>query len=228
MAAGFREELQAAVDERHQANHPLIDKWANEGVKDETVTGTICEHWYWISKLVPAAMFLICADAPEDVIDLEMENIGEELNPDNPHPDLIVRFAEACDVSREKLDAGRGLPTTEAWLEWELNVAKNQHWIAAMAAVHISSEAQEPKLFSRILPSMRESDRFTEHELEYWWLHAEVDVEHGGHALAMLEKHCTTRETQDLALHWAREGARRKYLFWDGINLHYEMGYRLQ
>ncbi len=61
-----------------------------------------------------------------------------------------------------------------------------------------------------------------------WWLHAEVDVEHRGQALAMLEKHCTTRETQDMALHWAREGARMKYLFWDGINLHYERGYRLQ
>ena len=44
----------------------------------------------------------------------------------------------------------------------------------------------------------------------------------------MLEKHCTTRETRELALHWAREGARMKYMFWDGINLHYEMGYRLQ
>ena len=43
-----------------------------------------------------------------------------------------------------------------------------------------------------------------------------------------LEKHCTTRETQDIAIHWAREGARMKYMFWDGINLHYEVGYPLQ
>ena len=124
MAMAFRDELQAAVDERHQANHQLIEKWANTGVKDETVTGVICEHWYWINKLVPAAMFLICANAPPDVIDLEMENIDEEINPDNPHVDLIVRFAEACGVSREQLKAGRGLPTTETWLNWELTVAK--------------------------------------------------------------------------------------------------------
>ncbi len=81
MATGFREELQAVVDKRHQANHPLIEQWASAGVKDETVTGAICEHWYWLNKLVPAALFLICAKAPPDVIDLEMENIDEETNP---------------------------------------------------------------------------------------------------------------------------------------------------
>ena len=31
-----------------------------------------------------------------------------------------------------------------------------------------------------------------------------------------------------MALRYARDGARMKYLFWDGINLHYEIGYRLQ
>ena len=31
-----------------------------------------------------------------------------------------------------------------------------------------------------------------------------------------------------MALHYAAEGARLKYMFWDGINLHYEVGYRLQ
>ena len=167
MATGFREELQAVVDKRHQANHPLIEQWASAGVKDETVTGAICEHWYWLNKLVPAALFLICAKAPPDVIDLEMENIDEETNPENPHVELIVRFAEACGVSRDQLESGRGLPTTESWLNWELTVAKEQPWIAAMAAIHIASEAQEPKLFSKILPSLRASDRFTEYELEY-------------------------------------------------------------
>jgi hypothetical protein len=31
-----------------------------------------------------------------------------------------------------------------------------------------------------------------------------------------------------MAIHWAGEGARNKWMFWDGIYLHYEMGYKLQ
>ena len=152
-------------------------------------------------------------------VELEMENYGEELDPANPHPELIKRFARACGISDAQLEAGRGLPTTEAWLKFELNTCRDQHWIAAMAATHVASEAQEPVLISKILPALRNVYKFSEPELEFWWLHAEVDVDHGGQALNMLAKHCTTRELQDMAIHWAYEGARNKWLFWDGINL---------
>lgn len=224
----FRQAVNAAIGRRHQANHPLIDKFARGEVKRETVAGTITEIWYWISKLIPQALLLIAAKGPQDVVELEMENYGEELDPANPHPELIKRFARACGITDAQLETGRGLPTTEAWLDFELNTCRDQHWIAAMAATHVASEAQEPVLISKILPALRNVYKFSEPELEFWWLHAEVDIDHGGQALNMLVKHCKTRELQEMAIHWAGEGARNKWLFWDGINLHYEMGYKLQ
>ena len=227
-ADSFKEELQGAVNERHQANHPLVDKIAAGEAKRETITGAISEHWHWIGNLLPEAFYNICSRAPQDVIDMEVENLEEETHPENPHIDLIVRFAEACGVPHAELKVGRGLPTTESWLNWELSATRNQPWIAGLAAVHVSSEAQEPRLFSKILPALRETYSFSEHDLEYWWLHAEADIEHGGRAMDILAKHCDTREKQELAIHWAREGARMKYMFWDGINIHYEMGYALQ
>ena len=228
MTGTFREELQGVVDARHQADHPLIDKWAAGEVGRETIAGAIREHWYWIGNLIPTALFNICANAPDDVVEMEMENYREETDPANPHVELLLRFCEACGMTRERLATGRGLPTTECWLDWELNTSATRHWIAGVAGVHIASEAQEPRLFSKVLPALRETYGFTEHELEYWWVHAEADIEHGGRAFEILVKHCDTREKQDMALHYAAEGARLKYMFWDGINLHYEVGYRLQ
>ena len=223
--SAFRQELQGAVDQRHQANHPLIDKWSRGEVSRDTIKGTAAEIWHWISHLIPEAFFSICAKAPQDVIDMEMENYREETDPKNPHMDLILRFAKACGHDLEELKAGRGLPTTEAWANWELRVAKEESWIAGVAAVHIASEAQEPALIQRILPALRDTYKFSEHDIEFWWLHGEADIEHGGRAFDALERHCTTQELKDLAIHWAREGARMKWLFWDGINLKYEMGY---
>lgn len=226
--AQFRKDLQAAIDGRHQANHPIVEKWARGELKPETVAGAITEIWYWISKLIPEVLFSIAAGAPQEVVEMELENYAEELDPSNPHPQLILRFAKACGVSEAQLSAGRGLPTTEAWLNFELRAAREQPWIASLAAVHVASEAQEPALFNKLLPALRKHWKFSEHDLEFWWLHAEADIEHGGRAIDLLAKHCKTREQQEMAIHWAGEGARMKWLFWDGIYLHYEMGYRLQ
>ena len=135
--AEFRSRLNTAIGRRHQANHPFIDKFARGEVKPEAVAGTITEIWYWISKLIPEALFSIAANGPQEVVEMEMENYGEELDPTNPHPALIQRFAKACGVSAEQLAAGRGLPTTEAWLRWSLNTCRTEHWIAAVAAVLI-------------------------------------------------------------------------------------------
>ena len=226
--SAFHDELQAAVDERHQADHPLIAKWAAGEIGRETVAGAIAEIWYWINGIQPKLFFHVSSGAPDDVIEMQLENYREETDPENPHMALILRFAAACGLSRETLDRGRGLPTTESLVGFQLATARRESWIAGVAASAIASEAQEPALIGKVLPALRGTYGFSEHELEFWWLHGEADIEHGGRAFRVLERHCVTRADKDLAIHWAREGARMKWLFWDGIALHYETGYRLQ
>ena len=65
--AEFRKAINDAIGRRHQANHPLIDKFARGEVKRETVAGTITEIWYWISKLIPEALLLIAANVDREV-----------------------------------------------------------------------------------------------------------------------------------------------------------------
>ena len=45
---------------------------------------------------------------------------------------------------------------------------------------------------------------------------------------AVLERHCVTRARQEEAIHFARESARMRWFYFDGIHLHYEQGWRLQ
>ena len=66
-----------------------------------------------------------------------------------------------------------------------------------------------------------------EPEIEHFWLHVEADEEHGGKIFDLLEKHCTTNELKELAVHWAYEGARMRWFYFDGIFMHYENGYAL-
>ena len=137
------------------------------------------------------------------------------------------KFTKGADIEAVKKN-GRGLPTTEAWANWLVQVTKEQSWIAAVAALRIGTESQSPLLYGRMLPALRNIYRFKEVDIEHFWLHVDADTEHGGRAFDLLERHCTTPELREMAIHYARESAKMRWFYFDGIYLHYEMGYKLR
>ena len=222
----FRKELEDAVLERHCAHHPMTQKWARGELGRDAMMGWAVEHYHWVSNTAPAN-FAKMGDAPADVRQALLENYLEERDPRNPHINIVLRFAEANGADVEAVKQGRGLPTTEAWVAWQRRVCKEEGWIAGVAATNIGTESQSPLLYSTVLPALREKYGFDEHTIEHFWLHCEADVEHGGRAFDALERYCTTRELQERAVHFARESARMRWFYFDGIYLHYELGYSL-
>ena len=224
---GFRQELEAAVLERHCANHPMTEKWAKGELGRRACMGWAVEHWHWVSNIVNEVSFNIAAHAPEDVVALELDNFHEETDPERSHQDIVLRFAQANGADIAKVKAGRGLPTTRSWVAFLKNVAKMEPWYAAIAAIRIGTESQSPMLYSKVLPALREKYKYDEEAIEHFWLHAEVDIEHGDRGFEALERHCTTREMKDEAIYWARESAIMRWFYFDGIFLHYENDYAL-
>ena len=223
----FREELENAVLERHCANHPMTEKWAKGELGRDALMGWGVEHWHWVSKM-PKPNFYICAHAPKDVIELQIENFHDETADERPHLDIVLRFAEANGADIEQVKKGRGLPTTRAWTDWLTKIALHESWIAGIAATRIGTESQSPMLYSKVLPALRGIYKYPEDVIEHFWLHSEVDIEHGDRGFQALERHCVTRAQQEEAIHFARESARMRWFYFDGIYLHYEQGYRLQ
>jgi pyrroloquinoline-quinone synthase len=226
MAGRFRDELRAAILERHCANHPMTDKWARGELSRNALMGWGVEHWHWVSNIHDAT-FYRCVGAPRDVQNILLENWGEETDAKRPHLDIVLRFAGANGADVEQVKKGRGLPTTEAWVAWQIEAAKESSWVAGVASL-VGTESQSPMLYSKVLPALREIYHFAEDAIEHFWLHAEVDVEHGDRGFEVLERHCTTQAMRDEALHYVRESARRRWFYFDGIYLHYEQGYKLQ
>ncbi|HZS02678.1 MAG TPA: iron-containing redox enzyme family protein [Chloroflexota bacterium] len=223
----FRKELEDAVLERHCAHHPMTQKWARGELGREAMMGWGVEHYHWVSNTAPAN-FAKMGDAPPDVRAVLLENYLEERDPKKPHLDIVLRFAAANGADIEAVKRGRGLPTTEAWVAWQRRVCKEEGWIAGVAATNIGTESQSPLLYSTLLPALREKYGFDEHTIEHFWLHVDADTEHGGRAFEALERYCTTRELQERAIHFARESARMRWFYFDGIYLHYELGYKLR
>ena len=226
--SAFRRSLEAAVLERHCAHHPMTVKWAKGELGRNACMGWAVEHWHWISNMLNQATFNICAKAPPDVVAAELENFNEETDPENPHLDIVLKFAKANGADIDAVKAGRGLPTTESWANWLNTVARNEPWHAAVAALRIGTESQSPLLYGTVLPALRDIYKYPDDAIEHFWLHAEVDIEHGNRGFEALERHCTTPALQEEAIHWARESARMRWFYFDGIYLHYEMNYPLR
>ena len=222
----FRQELEDAVMERHCANHPMTEIWARGELGRDALKGWAVEHYHWVSHM-PTPNFYICAHAPKDVINLQIANYGDETAEERPHLDIVLRFAEVNGADIGEVKKGRGLPTTRAWVDWLTKTALGESWIAGIAATRVGTESQSPMLYGKVLPALREKYGFSEEAIEHFWLHSEVDIEHGNRGFEALERHCTTRAQQDEAIHFARESARMRWFYFDGIFLHYEQGYDL-
>ena len=226
VTSSFREQLEAAVLRRHCANHPLTKKWVKGELSRNARMGWAVEHYHWVSNVFPA-FFEICVRAPKDAVRAQLENYLEENDDSHPHLDIVLRFAEANGANIAAVKEGRGLPSTESWVRFLRYASQQPSWIAGAAAMNIGTESQSPMLYGKMLPSLRTIYKYKEPEIEHFWLHVEADEEHGGKVFDLLEKHCTTKELKELALHWAYEGARMRWFYFDGIYMHYEMGYPL-
>ena len=224
--SALRERLEAAVMERHCANHPLTEKWAAGQISKNAMMGWGIEQYHWISNIYKGELYK-AANTPLEAQHLLLSNYLEEVDPERPHLDIILRFAAANGADIEKVKKSRGLPTTEAWVAWFNRVCKEESFIASVAATNIGTESQSPLLYGKVLPALRQTYRFKDEDIEHFWLHEEADTEHGGRGFGILDRYCTTPELQEMAVHYARESAKMRWFFFDGIYLHYEVGYKL-
>ena len=227
MSRTFRKRLEEAVNERHCANHPMTEKWAEGKLSKNCMMGWATEQWHWVSKM-NTPTFYICKDAPDEVIHAEIDNFHEEMDPNHSHLDIMLNFAKANGGAPTKIKKSVGLPTTQSWVRFLTDAARDNPWFCGMSALRIGTESQSPRLYSKLLPALREIYKFKEDEIEHFWLHSEVDIEHGGIAYDLITKYCKSREQQDLCVHFVRESAKMRWFHFDGIYLHYEMGYKLK
>ena len=126
--------------------------------------------------------------------DFLLENIIEEES-GTKHVDLLIRFGEACGVSRAEVESARQLPTTRGLTAWCYETSRQPFHIAA-AGLLVGLESQVPGIYKRNLPPLKTHYGFTDHEVEFFAIHIEADEVHGERGYQIVERHSTTPEKQ--------------------------------
>lgn len=224
----LHDELRAAVESRHSRHHPYYQLWREGRLSREAIAGWVQEHYHF-TKDIPWLSGPKLYDVPfQDVREAVRRGIADEMDPANPHIDILLRFGEAMGLDPERVKRSKPLPTTQALLDWLYIITRQRSMIEAIAGLNIGMESQPPELYGDIAPVLKEKYGCTDEQIAYFPVHVDADTEHGGQAYALVERYARTAEQQRRAVLAAREGAEKRWFYIDGIYIHYVLGHPLK
>jgi pyrroloquinoline-quinone synthase len=215
----FRTELENAVNSRHSRLNPFTEQWVNGGLSRDQLGQWVCQHYQYVGQFSQwcAAVYAGCPDS--DARDFLLENIVEEEG-GVKHVDLLIRFGEACGVSRQQVLTARQLPTTRALTAWCYETSRAPFHIAA-AGLLVGLESQVPGIYKRNLPPLKQHYGFSDHEVEFFAIHIEADEVHGERGYQIVERHCTTPERRAEALEQVRQATEMRWQYMTGLHRAY-------
>jgi len=215
----FRARLENAVNARHSRLNPFTEKWVKGELSRAQLGAWACQHYQYVSQFARwcAAVYAECPD-PE-ARDFLLENIIEEES-GVKHVELLIRFAEACGVSRREVETARQLPTTRALTAWCYETSRRPFHVAA-AGLLVGLESQVPGIYQRNLPPLKTHYGFTDHEVEFFAIHIEADEVHGERGYQIVEGHCATAERQAEALEQVRQATEMRWQYMTGLHRAY-------
>ena len=136
----FRSALEDAIKGREAKNASFSLAWANGELTREHFARWAENHYHYVG---PFADYLgyIYSNAPDtatDAKDFLLQNMYEEELSDVRHTDLLIRFAEACGTTRERVtDIDNATAVTRGLQGWCYATAIREHFAVATAALVI-------------------------------------------------------------------------------------------
>ena len=211
----FRRRLEAAVLAKHSRMNPFTEKWVKGELSREQLGAWASQHYQYVSQFARwcAAVYAECPDS--NARDFLLENIVEEES-GVKHVDLLIRFAEACGVSRKEVETKQQLPTTRGLTAWCYETSQRPFHIAA-AGLLVGLESQVPGIYQRNLPPLKTHYGFSDHEVEFFAIHIEADEVHGERGYQIVEGHSTTPEKQAEAAEQVRQATEMRWQYMTGL-----------
>ena len=211
----FRQELAHAVEARHSRLNPFTERWVTGQLTRAQLGAWAAQHYQYVSQF-PRWCATVYGECPDgDARDFLLENIIEEES-GTKHVDLLIRFAEACGVSRREVETTRQIPTTRGLTAWCFEMSRRAFHVAA-AGLLVGLESQVPGIYRRNLPPLTTRYGFTEHEVEFFAIHIEADEVHGERGYQIVERHSTTPEKQAEAALAVREATEMRWQYMTGL-----------
>lgn len=212
----FRSALENAIKGKSANKSPFSIAWATGKLSREHLARWAENHYHYVGPFADYLAY-IYARLPEQYMeakDFMLANMYEEEIGGDRHTDLLIRFAEACGTTAERVRNPENMSATTRGLQsWCYAVAMREDPIVAVAGLVVGLESQVPSIYRRQTPTLRDKYGFTDHEVEFFDLHIVSDEIHGERGYQIVLEHANTVELQQKCLKICEVGAQMRLLY---------------
>ncbi len=223
----FRTALEKAIQGKSANQSPFSIAWASGKLTRAHLARWAENHYHYVGPFADylAAIYMRMPDHYTEAKDFLLANMYEEEIGGDRHTDLLIRFAEACGTTAERVrDPDNMSPTTRGLQSWCYAVAMREDPIVAVAGLVVGLESQVPSIYRKQTPTLRETYGFTDEEVEFFDLHIVSDEIHGERGYQIVLEHATTPELQQRCLKICEIGAQMRLLYTTALYNDYVAG----
>jgi pyrroloquinoline-quinone synthase len=212
----FRSALEQAIQGKSANKAPFSIAWASGQLSRPHLARWAENHYHYVGPFADylAYIYARTPDTMTEAKDFLLSNMYEEEIGGDRHTDLLIRFAEACGTTRERVTNPDNMsPTTRGLQSWCYAVAMREDPVVAVAALVVGLESQVPSIYRKQTPTLREKYHFTDEEVEFFDLHIVSDEIHGERGYQIVLQHADTVDLQQRCLKICEIGAQMRLLY---------------
>jgi pyrroloquinoline-quinone synthase len=214
----FLRALDGVVARHAMLKHPFYQVW-NEGKLSKETLAEYAKQYYAHVRMFPryvSAVHSRCED--QAARQLLLENLIEEEQGENNHPELWLRFAEALGVRRDAAKTAKLLPSTHESVTAISNLTQGKDFVEGVAALY-AYESQIPEVARTKRKGLKRFYGIADaRSVSFFTVHEKADLLHRKAERDILARHCVTRQSQNRALKAAEESAKALWHFLDGVH----------
>jgi pyrroloquinoline-quinone synthase len=217
-SSAFESNLLAAVMQHSMLKHPFYVAWS-EGKLSKEILQEYAKQYYAHVRAFPtyvSAVHSHCDDL--ETRQLLLENLVEEEQGAENHPELWLRFAESLGVPREDVKNAELLPKTKESVACLKRLTQSADYREGLAALY-AYESQIPEVAQTKRAGLKEFYGIDdERGVSFFRVHESIDLLHKEVEQRLLAQACATPADQERVTAAATAGAEALWSFLDGVH----------
>ena len=197
MEKNFINKIDQMIEEKHLLNHSFYKAWNAGELPKETIREYAAQYFQHVS-LFPRYLSAIHSNCDEiKTRQLLLENLNEEEQGTENHPELWMRFAEGMGNKRKNINKTIPIKETEELVKTFMKLSKSEKYHIGLAALYCY-ESMQPEISETKKDGLQKFYNISDEDtLKFFTVHMHADKWHRKVVRNIIKKVADSKSKQD-------------------------------